>query len=213
MLNVQVFKADQNNSHFSLIEKWVNSFTEEISLYAERSMEEPWLLYSESSMLGFFANGIIRSDSKKVTTILQEFRVNNSGAYHGRSDMLIFHHNNAFLVEGKFAKGDGSDVNFKNNLVQVALHQVEGYYNSEASAYSVYSSATLIALLFYVIQLKDKEAFHKYCEQAKSKSLVLDNEFYSLITPKEIALSSYENYAAIEVCGVLKETSKMLIES
>jgi hypothetical protein len=207
VLNVQVFNGDENNYNFSIIKQWTYSFTQEISLYADRSLEEPWQLYSESSMLGFLANGIIRSDKNMETTILQEFRVNNSGAYHGRCDMLIFHNNDAFIVEGKFAKGSGDD-NYVNNLIQVALHQVEGYYNSEAGAYKAYNSTKLIALVFYVFKFSTQEEFEDYCARAKTKRLGMANEYYAIITPKEMALSSHNDYAGIEVHFVIKETSK-----
>lgn len=148
----------RNEAMKEFIKTSINSFLDEMDSYIYENEEKGfWHYQIERTLLSMYLSGIVRNDSKRSVTLLQEFAVwNKSNKFKGRCDAFINFKGNVILLEAKRdsestrVKEDHWDINkwikWDNKVAGI---QLKRYYEAQKKFIGTdYLSCHLMSIVF-----------------------------------------------------------------
>lgn len=204
----------------NFITKGLNHFREEVNLFIEKNSDSGIFGYStEQTLAALFVNGLIRNDTDREITALQEYKLSfiETGSY-GRPDIFLRYKESAIWIECKI---DDKFVITNNHWnvedwlkweKNAILKQVEKYYDAEKNFINdTFSGGHFIMCLSFKLLKMDAQSF---CDLAKSelepqKAVGCDRPwFYSVFF---LDSNDKGNQAGIEVFGSIKRMDSLVV--
>lgn len=152
--HIDIYSVFENDELKNLFHSILVNLNTEFNTYSEHSEETDIFYYNERVFVGFLNNAIIRNDTERRFSTLQEYAIYDVG----RADLLIIDNNTKtfILVEAKKKPAWPADLlkdwmlnESTSNLKALIKRQPLKYYKAEKSFYSDDGLNTYICAVYF----------------------------------------------------------------